>query len=74
MDTDRAAHLQWCKNRALEYAEIGDFDNAIASMRSDLKKHPQTDISPPIERALLISILFKPLDKPTVVKWINSFN
>jgi hypothetical protein len=38
----RAEHLAWCKQRALEYADRGDMANAIASMTSDLGKHPDT--------------------------------
>jgi hypothetical protein len=40
--TTRAEHLQWCKDRALEYADRGDTVNAMASMTSDLQKHPDT--------------------------------
>ena len=39
---NRAEHLQWAKDRALEYADMGDTTNAIASMTSDLSKHPDT--------------------------------
>ncbi len=38
----REEHLQWAKDRALEYADRGDVANAIASMRSDLGKHKET--------------------------------
>jgi len=38
----RAEHLAWAKERALEYADTGDVSNAIASMGSDLNKHPET--------------------------------
>jgi len=38
----RSDHLQWCKQRAMEYVEQGDMDNALASMTSDLGKHPET--------------------------------
>lgn len=38
----RAEHLAWCKQRAHEYLEKGDVTNAVASMMSDLKKHPET--------------------------------
>lgn len=38
----RAEHLQWCKERALEYVDAGDLNNAFASMTSDLTKHPET--------------------------------
>jgi hypothetical protein len=39
----RAEHLQWCKDRALVYADQGDMVNAVASMTSDLRKHPETE-------------------------------
>lgn len=43
MDTDtRAEHLQWCKDRALDYVERGELTQALASMTSDLQKHPET--------------------------------
>ena len=38
----RAEHLQWAKDRALEYADRGETANAIASISSDLQKHPDT--------------------------------
>lgn len=40
--TTRQEHLQWCKDRALEYCDRGDTKNAFASMVSDLGKHPET--------------------------------
>jgi hypothetical protein len=39
----RAEHLAWCKQRALAYLNEGDLVNALASMGSDLRKHPETD-------------------------------
>jgi hypothetical protein len=38
---NRAEHLQWCKRRALEYLPH-DPQGAVASMISDLGKHPET--------------------------------
>lgn len=38
----RSEHLAWCKQRALEYVDIGDLDQAMASMLSDLGKHKET--------------------------------
>jgi hypothetical protein len=35
-------HLDWCKKRAHEYLDKGDVQNAVASMMSDLQKHPET--------------------------------
>lgn len=37
----RDEHLQWCKDRALQYVERGDLINAVASMLSDLRKHDE---------------------------------
>lgn len=38
----RSEHLAWCKQRAREYLDHGDAQNALASMLSDLGKHPET--------------------------------
>lgn len=38
----RAEHLEWAKNRALEYVDAGDPRSAITSLMSDLGKHPGT--------------------------------
>ena len=40
---DRAEHLQWCKDRALEYVRTGNNQEAFASFASDLGKHDETD-------------------------------
>jgi hypothetical protein len=39
----RTEHLAWCKQRALEYVDRGDLADALASMASDVRKHPGTD-------------------------------
>lgn len=38
----RDEHLTWCKQRALEYLNRGEFVEAITSMLSDLGKHDET--------------------------------
>lgn len=43
---NREEHLQWAKDRALEYVEAGELQNAIASMISDLQKHPELEDHP----------------------------
>lgn len=48
----RAEHLQWCKDRAHEYINQGDYKNAVISMMSDLGKHPETQDEPGIELGL----------------------
>jgi len=37
----REEHLEWCKARAREYLNRGKVADAIASMMSDLGKHPE---------------------------------
>ena len=39
----RSEHLQWCKDRALEYVEQGDLVLAWSSFRSDMSKHLETE-------------------------------
>jgi len=38
---NRDEHLAWAKKRALEYVDAGELANAVASMGSDLGKHPE---------------------------------
>ncbi len=40
----RSEHLQWCKDRALEYVNNGDLTTAYASMASNLNKHKETEM------------------------------
>ncbi|HET8726602.1 MAG TPA: hypothetical protein VFO41_03735 [Alphaproteobacteria bacterium] len=42
MSMSRAEHLQWCKERALEYVARGDISGCYASFMSDMHKHPET--------------------------------
>ena len=41
--TTRADHIAWCKERALEYLDNGETKQALTSMISDVKKHPETE-------------------------------
>lgn len=36
---NRQEHLEWCKQRALQYVDAGDLSQAVTSMMSDLGKH-----------------------------------
>ena len=49
----RAEHLQWCKDRALEYVDLGDLQNAWGSMASDLGKHEETKNHAGIELGMM---------------------
>ncbi len=41
-DRTASQHVEWCKERAREYLDQGDLQNAFASMASDMGKHPET--------------------------------
>ena len=68
----RAAHLAWAKKRALEYLDAGDTTNAVASMSSDLDKHPAWKNTLPTLGMLGI---YAALEGPVAVRrWIDGFN
>jgi hypothetical protein len=39
----RTKHLQWCKDRAIQYLDKGDVAQGMASFTSDMSKHPETN-------------------------------
>lgn len=70
----RKEHLDWCKKRALEYVDLGDTDQALASMMSDLTKHPETEDHIGIQMGMMLS-LGGHLSSPTKMReWIVGFN
>ncbi len=69
----RQEHLQWCKDRAMEYVEKGDYQNAVASMLSDLGKHDDTKKSAETCGMLGIMTLMNP-SRDSVAKFIQGFN
>jgi hypothetical protein len=40
-----AEHIEWAKQRAFEYVEAGQLVLAVASLISDLGKHPAIDVA-----------------------------
>jgi hypothetical protein len=70
----REEHLTWCKARALEYLDAGDLTNAVASMGSDLGKHPETatHANGLLMQAGLMAVIDD--DAPAVRRWIEGFN
>ena len=45
----RKEHLQWCKDRAMEYLEKGNYAEAYTSFISDTSKHSETRNHPALE-------------------------
>ena len=67
----REEHLDFCKQRALEYLKRGELDNAVASMGSDLNKHAETRASTAM--LLLGALYVVNLDAAGVRRWIEGF-
>ena len=55
-DKTRDEHIEWCKERALEYVDRGELSNAMASMGSDLEKHPETEKHPGIQMGIMMLV------------------
>jgi hypothetical protein len=71
---NRAEHLKWAKDRALEYADRGDLAQAMASLGSDLNKHPDTENHPGMELMMMLAMTGN-LDAPGELrKFIEGFN
>jgi hypothetical protein len=66
----RSEHVEWAKKRALEYVDRGDLVQAVASMASDLGKHPETRNHPGV---LLTFTLHQPLRADEVRRYIEGF-
>jgi hypothetical protein len=70
----RAEHLAWCKERALVYADQGDVSQAMASMGSDLNKHPETENHSGMPLMMMLAMNGH-LDTPGELrKFIEGFN
>lgn len=54
---NRAEHMQWSRDRALEYADAGDAGAAMSSLMQDLALHPETAESAGIVPALMMPLL-----------------
>lgn len=71
----RAEHISWCKQRALEYLDAHEVSSAIASMMSDLRKHPETENH--IGATLGAGLILVPgwvRNEAEVRRWIEGFN
>lgn len=70
----REEHLQWCKDRAIEYVEKNELQNAFTSFHNDMCKHPETANHSALELGTMLMI-FGHLSTPFKMKeWINGFN
>jgi hypothetical protein len=70
----RAEHVAWCKERALEYVDLGDTGNALASMTSDLGKHEETADHAAIELGMLLAMSGHLSTERDMRDWIEGIN
>lgn len=66
--TTRSEHMQWCKDRAVEYLDAGYWQQAVASMASDLSKHTET------EGHIGIPLMLTVINERTARDWVEGFN
>ena len=71
---NRAEHLQWSKNRALEFASQGDNDQAFASFQSDMNKHPETANHTLLQMGIMLLIGGYLSTEKQMKEWIIGFN
>lgn len=71
--TTRAQHIEWCKERALDYCDKGELQMAFSSMSSDLQKHTETagHIGTALGMKLLVSKQLDTIEK--MKRYINGF-
>ena len=71
---NRTEHLQWCKDRALEYVDAGDMSQAVASMCSDLSNHSETTNHPGKQLGTMLMMGGFMNTATETQKWIDGFN
>lgn len=70
----REEHLNWCKERALEYVASGDIENAWASMASDLNKHDETRGHSAVQLGMMLMMSGNLNSADKMGKFIKGFN
>jgi hypothetical protein len=73
--TSRKDHLDWCKQRAIEYLDRGDIAKAYASMISDIGKWEGGDLYDALTLAYISmdAMLFR-TTAADMRNWIDGFN
>lgn len=70
----RQEHLNWAKQRAIEYVDMGNPQDAYASLVSDLGKHPETENHAGIQLGMM-QMVGGFLETPDAMrKFIEGFN
>jgi hypothetical protein len=75
METTRAEHLQWCKDRAIEILNrTGDCGEAYASFTSDMNKHHETRNHSALMLGMMLMLGGHNQTPDAMEKFINGFN
>lgn len=69
--SERQQHVDWCKERALEYVDKGDLRGAMASMLSDMRKRDDTAIAPMLA---MLGMAEVQRGREAMRRWIEGFN
>lgn len=70
---NRQEHLQWAKDRALEYVRIGDFKSAVASMGGDLREHPELKDHAGIDLGVMLLLSGHLSTEKAAREWVVGF-
>ena len=70
----RTEHLNWCKQRANDYVEQNDLNNAFASFQSDMTKHPETANHLALEMGTMLLLGGHLSTQHQMREWIKGFN
>lgn len=73
---NRQEHLQWCKDRAMQYVRAGDLQQGFTSMCSDVTKHNETAITHKSTNELGMRLLMAGQleTAEAMTKWIQGYN
>ena len=70
----RSEHLEWCKQRANEYVEQNDLQQAFASFFSDMRRHDETKNHMGLDLGLTLLMGNHLSTQQQMKTWINGFN
>ena len=71
---NRSEHLQWCKDRAIEYIDNDDLGRAFASFMSDMGKHLETRNHLALEMGTMLLLSGNLSTSYQMRDWISGFN
>jgi hypothetical protein len=66
--------LEFAKQRAMQYIELGDVQNAYTSFASDMESHPETRGHSALDLGLVLMITGNLLTPEQMKKFIEGFN